>query len=263
VDVKSSKKLSPIRAGSLRQQVQQRVFDAILTGHFQPGDPLRELDLARDLRVSQATVREALLRLESTGLVVRVPNKETRVTKLSQEELRERMQVRVILEPEAAVEAATKLAENGFAELDQKLQMITKALAKNAYLELAQADLEFHRTIWRAANETIFRILDNLTAPMFAFTAILRGADHEVLSGVVNAHEPIVEALRCNDPVAIRASVRNHIEASYGKFLSSEWEDFHAFSRPAGADSSPAVPLASLAQRPLGPELGTHQLKSD
>ena len=71
----TSKKLTPIRAGSLRQQVQERVFEAILAGHFLPGDPLRELDLARDLRVSQATVREALLRLESTGLVVRVPNK--------------------------------------------------------------------------------------------------------------------------------------------------------------------------------------------
>jgi DNA-binding GntR family transcriptional regulator len=238
LDVRSPRKLSPIRAGSLRQQVQQRVFDAILTGHFLPGDPLRELDLARDLRVSQATVREALLRLESTGLVVRVPNKETRVTRLSQQDLRERKQVRTILEPEAAVEAATRLADSGFEELDQKLQLITKAMAKNAYLELAQADLEFHRTIWRAANETIFRILDNLTAPMFAFTAILRSADREVLSGVVHAHEPIIEALRRNDPASIRASVRDHIEASYGKFLTTEWEDFHALSRLREADHS-------------------------
>ena len=64
--------------------MQQRL-EAIIAGHFLPGDPLRELDLARDLRVGRATVREALMRLESTGLVVRVPNKETRVTRLSQD----------------------------------------------------------------------------------------------------------------------------------------------------------------------------------
>src|SRR5580704_16956508 len=114
----TNKKLTPIRAGSLRQQVQERVFEAILAGHFLPGDPLRELDLARDLRVSQATVRDALMRLESTGLVVRVPNKETRVTRLSQHDLRERKHVRTILEPEAAVEAAGRLGDAGFRELE-------------------------------------------------------------------------------------------------------------------------------------------------
>ncbi len=226
-----SRKLAPIRAGSLRQQVQERVFEAILAGNFLPGDPLRELDLARDLRVSQATVREALMRLESTGLVVRVPNKETRVTRLSQQDLRERKQVRTILEPEAGVEAAGRLGDAGFRELEHKLGAISRAMEKNAYFELAQADLEFHRTIWRAANETMFRILDNLTAPMFAFVAILRSLDHEILSGVVHAHEPIVDALRRNDPAAIRTGIRDHIEASYGKFLTTDWEDFEALAR--------------------------------
>ena len=49
------RKLAPIRAGSLRQQVQERVFEAILAGDFLPGAPLRELDLARDLRAMKPT----------------------------------------------------------------------------------------------------------------------------------------------------------------------------------------------------------------
>jgi len=138
----------------------------------------------------------------------------------------------MILEPEAAVEAANRLAQTGFQELDQKLQTIDRAVAKNAYFDAAQADLDFHRTIWRAANDTMFRILDNLTAPMFAFTAILRSLDREVLSGSVRSHEPIAEALKRNKPKAIRESVRDHIEESYGKFLRTEWEDFQSFTRP-------------------------------
>jgi DNA-binding GntR family transcriptional regulator len=137
----------------------------------------------------------------------------------------------MILEPEAAVEAANRLAQTGFQELDQKLQAITRSVAKNAYFDAAQADLDFHRTIWRAANDTMFRILDNLTAPMFAFTAILRSLDREVLTGSVRSHEPIAEALKRNKPKAIRESVRDHIEDSYGKFLSTEWEDFQSLTR--------------------------------
>ena len=62
-----------------------------------PGDPLRELHLARELGVSQATVREGLVQLERLGLVVRTPNIGTHVTKLSRQEIEERVELRKLL----------------------------------------------------------------------------------------------------------------------------------------------------------------------
>jgi len=105
----------------LRDQVKDAVRDAIFQGRFQPGDPLRELGLARDLRVSQATVREALLQLEQTGLVVRVPNKQTIVTQLSQQDLKERIIIRILLEEAAAVEAARRIGPKELEELERRL----------------------------------------------------------------------------------------------------------------------------------------------
>ena len=77
-----------------------------MTGKIRPSTRLRELHLARSLGVSQSTIREALFQLEHSGLVVRVPNSGTTVASFSEDELRERIEVRLVLEEEAFVKAS-------------------------------------------------------------------------------------------------------------------------------------------------------------
>ena len=98
--------LSSLKRPPLRSAVLDSIRAAIFAGRFRPGDPLKEIVIARDLGVSQATVREALLQLEHVGLVQRVPNIGSTVTRLSVAELCERVQLRVVLEAIAAVERA-------------------------------------------------------------------------------------------------------------------------------------------------------------
>jgi DNA-binding GntR family transcriptional regulator len=83
--------LQPVRSATLKSRVVAAIRDAIFSGKFAPGDPLRELHLARDLNVSQPTVREALFELEKFGLVVRTPNVGTVVTNLGSDEIREQI----------------------------------------------------------------------------------------------------------------------------------------------------------------------------
>ena len=72
--------LSPIRTLSKSQSVFEQLRQAIWNGDLQPGVALREAHIAKQLNVSQVPVREALLQLESLGLVVRVPDRGTTVT---------------------------------------------------------------------------------------------------------------------------------------------------------------------------------------
>jgi DNA-binding GntR family transcriptional regulator len=228
--VLNARKLRPIKSGSIRSQVISVIREAIFSGKFRPGDDLRELHLARDLQISQATVREALLHLEHTGLVVRIPNKGTSVTKLSDEELRERISVRLPLEAIAAVNAARRMKKEDFAELDRRLKKIAKTVAKDSTFEYIQADLDFHRFIWRCSdNKTLSRILEHLTAPLFAFLAIQRESDPrrikgEKLKDIVTKHEPIVEALRGGDALRIMDAIRTHLMVSFPKFLDPKLE---------------------------------------
>jgi hypothetical protein len=71
--------LKPVRSQSLSRQVYETLKEAIFNGRFQPDEALRELHLAKMFEVSQATIREALVQLEQTGLVVRHHNRKTTV----------------------------------------------------------------------------------------------------------------------------------------------------------------------------------------
>ena len=64
----------------LGDEVYARLGEAILDGTLAPGERLRDHDLAERLGVSRTPVREALQRLERTGLVEVAPNRYTRVT---------------------------------------------------------------------------------------------------------------------------------------------------------------------------------------
>src|SRR5260370_35890666 len=82
--------LSPVKSASLRTLVVDSIREAILSGKLPPGTPLRAFLLARDLGVSQATVREPLLQLEHKGLVTNEPSTGIVVTKLTRKRMRER-----------------------------------------------------------------------------------------------------------------------------------------------------------------------------
>lgn len=213
---KTSTLFQPLKTASLSARVFETLRDAIFNGQFKAGDPLRELHLARDLHVSQATVREALVQLEQLGLVVRTPNIGTHVTRLSREEVAERVELRVILEERAMIQAAPRLGEQEFAELGLRIQGITDAIGRNAYFEEAQADLAFHRYIWeQTGNRTLFRTLDQIAVPLFAFVSILRGTNRQSLKDVVQSHEGIVAALRDPAPDRIREALRQHFEYGF------------------------------------------------
>jgi DNA-binding GntR family transcriptional regulator len=211
---KTATLLKPLKMGSLGTRVFETLRDAIFAGRLKAGDPLRELHLARELNVSQATVREALVQLEQLGLVVRTPNIGTHVTRLSPEEVGERIELRVILEERAMIQAAMRLGPPEFEELGQRIERITDAISRDAYFEEAQADLAFHRYIWeQTGNRTLYRTLDQIAVPLFAFVSILRGATRQSLKEVVQSHEGIVEALRHPSQKRIREALRQHFES--------------------------------------------------
>jgi DNA-binding GntR family transcriptional regulator len=214
--------LHPVRSATLKAQVVSAIRNAIFAGKFGPGDLLRELHLARELNVSQPTVREALLELEKYGLVIRTPNVGTVVTNLSSDEIREQIELRFLLEKVAALKAAERMTPDDSRELERRLAVLTAAVAANAYFESAQADLEFHRRIWACSgNRALARALDQIVVPLFAFVSILRSAGSQDLIRVMSSHAAIVEALRQRDRARIEKVIGQHGQTAYDEFLNS------------------------------------------
>jgi len=87
-------------------------MERIIEGHYKPGARLIETQIARELGVSQAPVREALRELESVGMVESYAFRGARVRKPTREELIEAFPVRAALESLAAGEAAGRITDD-------------------------------------------------------------------------------------------------------------------------------------------------------
>jgi len=206
--------LQPVRTvSSLPTQVFETLKGAIFEGNFQPGDSLREAHLAQELQVSQVTVRDALVQLERLGLVKRIPNKGTSVTKLSKKDVQDRISVRLTLEEMAFTSAAERMTKADFNELKKRLEKLSALISKDAYFETAHADLEFHRYIWQqSGNQVLFDMLDQLVMPLFVFISIVRRGSNYELKKTVGSHEKLITALKSRDEQAIRETLRQHFE---------------------------------------------------
>jgi DNA-binding GntR family transcriptional regulator len=235
--------LQPVKNRALSDDVADAVREAIFSGKYLPGAPLREMHLAKELGVSQKTVRDALVKLERYGLVVRVPNTETIVTRHSRQEVRERIALRTVLEEMACLEAVKRMRPEDFEALERKLRRLTAAVAARKHFEAAQADLEFHRAIWQwSGNATLYEMLDQLTTPLLAFVSLLRNGGTVKLKDVRSPHSEIIQALRSKKPALIRRVMQEHTTAAYTEFLYSENESLEALlTRPALQPSKPTT----------------------
>lgn len=83
----------------VRDEVVDRLREAIKLGCLTPGQRLTERELCERTGVSRTSVREALRQLESEGLVIHIPRKGPAVASISVDEAAEIYDVRKALEP--------------------------------------------------------------------------------------------------------------------------------------------------------------------
>lgn len=89
------------QAASLRDRIGKSLSAAIISGELAPGTLVSVPTLAAQFAVSATPVREAILDLEQRGFVASVRNKGFRVTAVSEQELREIVEIRQLLEAPA------------------------------------------------------------------------------------------------------------------------------------------------------------------
>jgi DNA-binding GntR family transcriptional regulator len=207
-----TKQLLPLVSLSKSREVFERLRDAIWSGDLAPGTPIRESHLAKQLNVSQVPVREALLQLEHLGLVVRVPDRGTTVTKLTRTEILQMMEVRPHLEELAFQLAAPRITNEAEAILRCHLTRMQGLVLKKDRFGVAEEDFGFHRTVWKASgNDVLEKTLERLCIAVYAFVSLKRHAAGETMKSAVRSHKLLLDALLSGDPGRIRARVIEHL----------------------------------------------------
>ena len=185
-----------------------------MKGEFKPGDRMVEGVLARELGVSQTSLREALQELEHQGLVTRIDNRGTFVTMISLEEVDQLYGVRKQLEPFAASLGRARMTPAKYQEFVELLARMRIAGQRHDLVELAHVDLEFHQMIWRlSGNKWLERALRLVCPPLLAFDYVgLYGAPTYDFESAHSQHEALLHALNTGTPEDARRTFENILE---------------------------------------------------
>ena len=128
---------------TLVDQVEHRIRREIILGTLDPGRHLVETRLAEDLSVSRGTIREALTRLASTGLVEFSPGSGNRVRYFSDSDIAEIGEVFAALEGRAARHAALPPSKSVEKELRAIAERMRELRLPDDVDELMRLDREF------------------------------------------------------------------------------------------------------------------------
>ena len=196
---------------NLREQIKDVILDGIISGRRPPGSRLVETQIARELGVSQASVREALRDLEQIGCVAHEPFRGCSVRAFSAPELLEAFPVRIALEALAARLAAERITDEEVERLRRLLDSMRRAARRGDAHEQSLSNAAFHATIVHAARNSTLEHQWQLLEP-FSRTYITVSRPSLDLVDLSERHVPILQALERRDPDGAARAMEDHLE---------------------------------------------------
>ena len=190
---------------SLKEEIFDVLHEKIIAGKVEPGEWLRQEDIATQLGVSMTPVREALDLLVSVGLAERVPYRGVRVPQPTEEEIVEAYAMRLLLEAAGARAAALKRKQSQVDELKRILSRMKGLLSLNDMSTLRQLSRQFHQSVVAIGEngtlDRLYAMVMNSFPDWMLYEYLFRHTDllESSLSDVYKEHMALVEAIEAND----------------------------------------------------------------
>lgn len=190
--------------------VYQKIKSAILNEMYEPNQILNERKLAEEFQISRTPVREALKILEGEGWVKIIPWKGAIVNQITQKEIDEIFQIRLIIEPAIIELLQNKIDYKKRIYLDRLYENQKKAESKKEFI---LADRVFHMTFveWTENLQLIEMVKDlNDRIYMVGHKAI-NSKDSKREKESLEEHYKIIQALKNNDIMLAKNFMIAHI----------------------------------------------------
>jgi DNA-binding GntR family transcriptional regulator len=200
---------------SAAEVVAEALRSDITYGKIAPGAALRQEELAVRFAVSRIPVREALRELERDGLVRVFPNRGAFVVRLSEEEIQEITDLRMLLEGDLVRQAVRRC---GPAELSDIKEAERTARRLAATSEWIDADRAFHRALYSpAAKPRQLAMVMSLRRELERYQSIYRRLPDQ-RKAWLSDHRTIVDAYCARDSKKAYEAVSQHVRET-GRFL--------------------------------------------
>lgn len=207
----------------------ERIAEMIRSGQYGPGDRLpSERQLAQQLQVSRTSVREALSRLETLGLLegrhglgtfVKVPSSEIIQASLfphilsDKKTLEKVFEIREIIEVEAAARAAKRATSYHLSSMRRWVEEMETCIARSNVDGIVTADVEFHRQVIIATgNQILVDLMDSIADLL---RAMRRDSIKlpELLSEQTAGHRAILAEIEAGRSQGAARAMRDHLRS--------------------------------------------------
>jgi len=148
---------------TVRDAAFERLRNAILKGHFKPGERLVESQIAEEMGISRTPIREAIRRLETEKLVVNLPRKGVVVAPLDMSQVKEIFAIRAALEGLAVKLAMENFNHEIIKEMEDILKEMQKGIKSQDLDQIVECNTRFHDCIIKTAGSSkLFEMLQNI-----------------------------------------------------------------------------------------------------
>jgi DNA-binding GntR family transcriptional regulator len=205
--------LEPIQRPGLVDDVYARLRNAILLGVLPPGERLVEEQLAARLGVSRAPVRDALRALELDGLIMGVGRRGKVVSTLSTDDAWEVYSLRSTLEAMGMRLAIEHGTDELYAELEELVTEMRRAVAAADLARLSALDVRFHEAVCRASgHRRLLGAWRGMSNQIRLLSQQVIDTQYADLADVPERHARLIRSLRTGDPATAETDIRDHID---------------------------------------------------
>lgn len=196
------------------------IRNAIVEGRLGPGERLKEERLASELGISRTPIREALLVLQSEGLVDSVPNRGAFVRSYELDALRDLYELRAVLEGHAARRAALRLTPDELDELRASCARFGRLVDgpglpdPDGVRAIVRENNLFHTTIHAAAaHERLATMVRQVIALPLVYRSYVWYSESQRQASA-HAHVQLVRAFEQHDADRAEIVMREHVYAA-------------------------------------------------
>lgn len=186
----------------------------IIFGHLRPRERLIEEDITMQFGVSRHVVRAAMTELDDLGLVTRRPNKGVTVRDFSAREVKEKYDLRVLLQTEAARRIPLPADDTLIAELEAIHRSYCLAHDSGQLQRVYSLNNQFHKAIWAASgNESLTNLIERIWTETIGIRSYGIG-DTSLLKIARAEHQEMINLLKQGDREKFIQLTLDHMQPS-------------------------------------------------
>jgi DNA-binding GntR family transcriptional regulator len=197
---------------SLTELVVERLREAIIEGQFALGENISEDKLAEAFGVSRTPVRDALMQLQQTGLVIVRPKRGSFVFSPTLADVEELCEYRLMLETQALKLSIDRNFDGVVHTAQIQVDAMSEAQESGDQRGYARADTAFHRSFFdHCGNRFVQEAFQLAEGRLATLRTVLTVPYRQRRDASYDEHRQIVEIIKAKDVSALHRILEEHI----------------------------------------------------